>query len=124
MIVRNFKLGEELPEQLRTGFEGGNCMPEWYWVVERDGKIVASLIAAPAHIVVILLRLVATPDAEPFDVRSLLLRATIDIKARGYNGYMVWADPNRQNEKSLIDIVIASGGVQLPGTQVACAGKL
>jgi hypothetical protein len=124
MKVRNFIFGEELPEMLRTGFEGGNCMPEWYWVVERDGKIVASLIAAPAHIVVILLRLVATPDAEPFDVRALLLRATIDIKARGYNGYMVWADPNRQNEKSLIDIVIASGGVQLPGTQVACAGRL
>jgi hypothetical protein len=83
MIVRNYKLGEELPEQLKTGFEGGNCMPEWYWVVERDGRIVASLIAAPAHIVVILLRLVA-----------------------------------------LIDIVLASGGVQLPGTQVACAGRL
>jgi hypothetical protein len=125
MEVRNYKIGEDLPEQLRTGFESGKCTdPAWIWVVERDGRIVASLIACPAHIVVILLRIVATPDAHPLDVRALLLKATLDIKARGYNGYMVWADPNRQNEKSLIDIVLASGGVQLPGTQVACAGRL
>lgn len=125
MIVRNLILGEELPDLLKTGFETGACTDtSWIWVVEREGQIVASLIACPAHIVVILLRLVATPDAHPLDVRALLLKATLDIKERGYNGYMVWADPNRQNEKSLIDIVIASGGVQLPGTQVACAGRL
>jgi hypothetical protein len=124
MKIRNFILGEELPEQLKSGFEGGMCDPSWIWVVERDGKIVASLIAAPAHIVVILLRLLATPDAHPFDVRALLLAVTSEIKARGYNGYMVWADPTRETEKSLIDIVVATGGVQLPNTQVACAGRL
>jgi hypothetical protein len=125
MQVRNLIVGEELPEELRTGFEAGPCTdPEWIWVVERDEKIVASLIAAPAHIVAILLRIVATPDAHSLDVRSLLLRATVDIKARGFNGYMVWADPERPNEKSLIDIVVASHGVKLPGTYVACAGRL
>jgi len=93
-------------------------------VVEREGKIVASLIAAPAHIVVILLRLMATPDAYPLDVRALLLKSTADIKARGYNGYMVWADPTRPPEKALIDIVKAAGGFELPNRQVACAGIL
>jgi hypothetical protein len=125
MKVRNFILGEALPEMLKTGFEAGACTDSsWIWVVERDGQIVASLITCPAHIVVILLRLVATPDAHPLDVRALLLHAIVDIKARGYNGYLVWADPERPNEKSLIDIVISSGGIKLPGTQVACAGRL
>jgi hypothetical protein len=122
--IRNFILGEELPESLKTGFEGGKCDPLWIWVVERDGKIVASLITAPAHIVVILLRLLATPDAHPLDVRALLLKATVDIKERGYNGYMVWADPTRDTEKALIEIVKASGGFELPNRQVACAGRL
>jgi hypothetical protein len=92
-------------------------------VVEREGKIVASLITAPAHIVVIFLRLLATPEAHPFDVRALLLCATAEMKERGYNGYMVWADPTRPTEKALIDLVVANDGVQLPNVQVACAGR-
>jgi hypothetical protein len=125
LLVRNFKLGEELPESLKTGFETGKATDtSWIWVVERDDKIVASLIAAPAHIVVILLRLLTTPDAHPFDVRALLLKATADIKSRGYNGYMVWADPTRDTEKALIEIVKAAGGFELPNAQVACAGRL
>jgi hypothetical protein len=124
LLVRNFILGEELPDMLKTGFEGGKCDPAWIWVVERDGKIVASLITAPAHIVVILLRILATPEAHSLDVRALLVHATVEIKARGYNGYLVWADPERPNEKSLIDIVLSAGGVKLPGTQIACAGRL
>jgi hypothetical protein len=125
MKIRNFILGEELPDSLKTGFEAGKCTDaSWIWVVEREGKIVASLIAAPAHIVVILLRLMATPDAYPLDVRALLLKSTADIKARGYNGYMVWADPTRPPEKALIDIVKSAGGFELPNRQVACAGRL
>ena len=124
MKVRNLILGEELPDRLKTGFETGrSTAAEWIWVVERDGKIVASLITSPAHIVVIFLRLLATPEAHPMDVRALLLCATAEMKERGYYGFMVWADPTRPTEKSLIDMVIATGGVQLPNVQVACAGR-
>ena len=124
MNVRNFKLGEELPLEIQTGFEKGMCDPNWIWVVERDGRIVASLIAAPAHIVVILLRLCSTEYAHPLDVRALLLTVVAAIKERGYYGYMVWADPTRPPEKALIEIVKAAGGFELPNAQVACAGRV
>jgi hypothetical protein len=124
MNVRNLILGEEIPALLKTGFEEGSATdPQWIWVVEREGKIVASLIAAPAHIVVILLRLLAAPEAHPFDVRALLLCAIAEMKERGYKGFMTWADPTRPTEKALIDLVIANDGVQLPNVQVACAGR-
>jgi hypothetical protein len=123
--IRNFILGEELPDSLKTGFESGKATDaSWIWVVERDGKIVASLIAAPAHIVVILLRLLATPDAHPLDVRALLLTVMAAIKERGYVGYLVWADPTRESEKTLIDIIEAAGGGKYPKMQVACYGAV
>jgi hypothetical protein len=123
MIVRNYIKGEELPEYLRTGFEVGN-MPEWIWVVEREGKVVALFIAAPAHVVAILLRLLSTREAHPNDIRALLVKAMSDIKERGYKAYVTWLNPDRPAEAALLSIIQSGGGMQFPGErQVLCGGK-
>ena len=120
--IRNMQKGEEIPQELRTGFETSS-MPEWIWLAVRDGKVVGILIAAPAHIVAILLRLGSTASAEQNDVRALLIHAMKDIKARGFNGYITWLDPTREIENSLLSVVELSGGVRFPNEQVMVFGR-
>jgi len=120
--IRNLVVGEALPERLCTGYETGQCDPRWIWVAERDGKPVAILVTAPAHVVVILMRLVATENAEPLDVRALLVNAMAAIKERGYAGYVTWVDPTKESEKTLMEIIKTSGGGQWDRPQVACYG--
>ena len=123
MIVRNYIKGEPLPEQLRTGFENGS-MPEWIWVCERDGKIVCLLVAAPAHIVVILLRVLSTLDAKITDMRSLLVHALSDIKERGFSAYITWLNPEKPNENALLNIIKNANGIEMEEEQVLCGGKI
>jgi hypothetical protein len=123
ITIRNYVKGEELPEALKTGFETGS-MSEWIWVAERDGNIVAMLIAAPAHVVAILLRVLTTPEAGLNDLRTLLIRSLNDIKARGFPAYITWLNPERNNEKGLLGIIKASDGVQIDEPQVLCGGKI
>jgi hypothetical protein len=120
--IRNLVKGEELPSSLAAGFEKGN-QPDWLWVAERDGKIVAILVAAPAHIVAILLRIASTDEAEPMDMRVLLVNAIKDIKARGFEGYVTWLNPDTGVEKKLHDIIMAGGGIQLPQPMFFCVGR-
>jgi len=122
VIIRNLTNNDELPESLKAGFEKGE-MKNWIWVAEREGKIVAILIAAPAHIVAILLRLASTDDAEPMDVRILLVNAVSEIKARGFEGYVTWLSPESGVEKKLYDIIMAGGGIQLPQPMFFCVGR-
>jgi hypothetical protein len=114
--------GETLPDELKTGFEVGN-MPEWIWVAEREGKLVAMLIAAPAHIVAILLRILSTPDAELTDVRALLANAVRDMRERGFKGYVTWLNPERSNEAALLSIIQHTGGLKFSEPQVFCFGR-
>jgi len=121
--IRNLVVGEELPPRLKTGFEATQ-MPEWIWIAERDGKPVGSLITAPAHIIIILLRLCMTEDAQPTDVRALLLRAIRESKIRGYKGYLSYLDPELPHEKALMSIIEMSHGFSFKKPQVACFGRL
>lgn len=121
--IRNLIPGEPLAGRLKTGYEE-TPMPEWIWVAERDGKAVAILITAPAHIMVILLRILSTPEAEGTDVRALLLHAFAEFKSRGYRGYVTWIDPTASPENAFIGIIEAIGGVKLPNPQVVCCGGL
>jgi hypothetical protein len=99
-------------------------MPEWIWVVERDGKPVGILVTSPAHIVVILLRIVMSPEAEGTDARALILGAFREIKERGYKGYTTWLDPTKEPENAFIRIIRAIGGFQLLNPQIVCCGGL
>lgn len=122
MKVRNLIIGEQLPEQLRTGYEGMNCMPEWIFVAERDGEPVAILVAAPVHIVVLMVRLCSTPEASPTDVRALLVHFVKTVKERGYGGYITYLSEASEVERTLSRIITATGGVELEEPQRLCVG--
>jgi len=121
--IRNLVMGEDLPERLRSGYES-TSMPEWIWVAERDGKVTAILVTAPAHILVILMRVCSIAGANPMDVRALLVNAMAEIRERGYKGYVTWVDPTVETENALMGIIKASGGGQLVNPQVACYGTV
>jgi len=121
--VRNLIPGETLPQELRTGYEA-TTTPEWIFIVEREGKPVGILITAPAHIVIILLRIVMAPEAQWSDARALILVAFRESKKRGYKGYTTWLDPTKEPENAFIRIIRAIGGFQLLDPQVACCGGL
>jgi len=120
--IRNYVKGEVLPRELATGFETGS-MPEWIWLAERDGKPVAILVVAPAHIVVILMRLLATPGAQGFDVKILLATAMKEIKERGFQAYVTWLNPERAAEAALRSIIQSAGGYVLEEPQILCGGR-
>lgn len=121
MKIRNLIPGEALPKQLQTGYERTQ-MPEWIWVVEREEKPVGILIAAPAHLMVILLRIISTPEAQGTDIRALLIHAFRESRRRGYKGYTTWLDPTKAPENAFIGIIRAIGGFQMLNPQVACFG--
>lgn len=116
--------GEVLPEELRTGYEGGNCDPDWIFLVERDGKPVGVLVSAPVHIAVMLVRMVTSEYAEVNDARSLLLHFVKTIKERGYNGYFTYLGEDSELEKTLAKIIMAADGVQIEKPQYLCVGAV
>src|SRR5690349_5986125 len=124
MSVRTMCQGERLPEGLRTGYEGGRCDPNWIFLVERDGKPVSILVAAPVHIVVLLVRMVSTPEAHVNDIRSLLVYFVKTVKERGYSGYITYLGLHLQQEKALADIIKAAGGTQIEEPQFLCVGTV
>jgi hypothetical protein len=121
-MIRTMRKGEALPPELKTGYERGNSMPEWIFLAEEDGQPTAILVAAPAHIVVVLMRVVATPKAKVTALRSLLLYFLETIRERGYNGYFVMINPEIQQEAALGRIVEATGGVKIPEPHYFCVG--
>jgi hypothetical protein len=123
--VRNYRRGEELPECLRTGFETAPGVdPTWIFVAERDGHPTALMVCAPAHAMVIMLRLVSIQDVRWTDIRALMLYARRQIRMRNFAGYCTWIDPTLETERSLMSLIKAAGGTQLMNPQVACAGKV
>jgi hypothetical protein len=122
MLVRNLILGEELPAQLRTGYEQCQCDPKWIWIVECNEKPVGILVTAPAHIAVILLRIVMVEGAPSHAAGRLLTSAFRQMNERGYRGYMVWFGEGTHVESQLLKMVEATGGGVLERSMALCYG--
>jgi len=73
-----FRATTPTTDQIRTRMAEGPV-----WVAERDGKVTAILVTAPAHILVILMRVCSIAGANPMDVRALLVNAMAEIRERG-----------------------------------------
>ena len=125
MRVRNYIPGEDLPKALRTGYESDRepCDPRWIWLVEDgDGVPCAILVTSPAHIAVVLIRLVALDSAPRHAVGELLRHSLAEAKSRGYSAYVTWVNPQRPAEASLLGLIRATGGIQATEIQVGCLG--
>lgn len=123
MIVRNLILGEELPPELRTGYETCQCDPNWIWIAEHEGIPMAIFVTAPAHVAVILIVLRAIDSAPKSAIYMLLRHAFAEIASRGYNGYAIWLDPTMVLEQRFMGIIRKIGGNERPERQVLWYGN-
>lgn len=100
-IVRTLRRDEILPEGLNTGFEKTGIYPDWCWVLEVDGKIVACALAMAGHGICFLLRIVATKEAPNYWFVVLLRRLLADCKKRGCRGFTVYFERPKEAHEGL-----------------------
>lgn len=124
ITIRNLKPGEQLPDTLPTGFEVWNRFDrEWVWLMEFHGQPVACMVAAPAHGLAILLRIVATKDA-PLGWGVIILRRVLsDIRERGYLSFTTFLDTDNEAELKLGRICERAGAIFIPANGVWAAGS-
>jgi len=107
-----------------TGFEALQIELEWQWVAVHDGRVVAQLLAAHAHQLLLILRLTALPDAPPGTVLRLLRGVMREAKARGLVAYLTFLSDQTGAEVKLMRIIQRHDGYFQPFTGVVAAGRV
>ena len=109
-VVRHLRASDRLPKDLWG--DGKALNPHWVWVLADDrNEVQAVLITAPAHSVVLLLRIWAT-EGLPFGaIRSLLREAAKECKALGMVAWMVMLEGNRPKELKLARLCLRMKGI-------------
>ena len=116
MQVRHPREGDVLPIPLE--FE--HFDPEWVWVYGN-----AILIAAPAHDVVMLLRLVRYGDmASPLWTHRLFQHVLKECRNRGFKRYMTWLGSGIEDEEKLQEIAEQHGANFQPFTGNLVIGRI
>lgn len=114
---------EELKE-LETGMENYPSLDmDWVWVAEENGKVVASLFAAPAHGTAILLRL-NSKAKNPMTVRALLNQVLWSLKERGYPMFISFLDATQVKELKLAKLVQHYGGQLIAFSGFIACGEI
>jgi hypothetical protein len=113
MMIRNLAPSERLPSVVVTGFEQLPIDESWCWHAIHEGTIIGTLVCAPAHGVVLLLRLAIHPSAPKHAFRALLRTMFRDTHARGYVGYIALLGPTREREGRMLKILRHIGGKQM-----------
>lgn len=121
--IRPRNEGEEVPAELMVGLEPFQIVELWQWVVLDDNKIVAQVLTAPAHGVLILLRMMSLPEAPKGWLVLALRRILTNAKALGLIGYMVLLQDSKPQEVKMMRIVQKSGGMLLPFSGVIAVGS-
>lgn len=111
-----------LPEELLDGLESYTIDHEWQWVVERDGRIVAQVLACYAHGITILLRISATKDAPKSWAVVALRQVLRDCRERGCIGFLTMLEDDKKQEVKLMRIVQKIGGYVRPFYGAIVAG--
>ena len=123
MMVRNLLPGERLDSVVVTGFEQLPVDNDWCWHAIMDDVVVGSLVVAPAHGAIILLRLVIHESAPVYTLRTLLRTMFRETRARGFNGYIALIGPLRDKERRLMCILRKIGGTQMLEPSVLVYGE-
>lgn len=121
--VRRRYPGEEMPAELMSGLEVFYIVEEWQWVVEYEGKIVAQILTAPLHGLLLLLRMISLPEAPPLWLVLALRRILADAKARGLFGYLILLEDVRPNEVKMMRLAQRGGGMLRPFSGVLAFGS-
>lgn len=115
ITVRNRFPGEEIPEGLiDDSLRPLLIDPDWQWLVEADGKIVAQVLACNAHGLLMFLRITATTDAPKMWAVVALRQILAECRTRGCFGFMAMLEDKRPQEVKLMRIVQKLGGYIAP----------
>lgn len=115
--VRLLHPGECIP--LDVGFK--QLDHNWAWVNVVNGEIVSAVLACPCHGMVQIVRLVS--DGK-HSLVSLLREVIRECSRRGFKGYIVWLDPERNEEQQLMRIFERAEAVVTESRLHAVAGSL
>lgn len=115
MVIRHPREGDVLP--IPSEFERYD--PEWVWVYGN-----AILIAAGAHDLVLLLRLVRWGEMPELWLHRLLRHAIREARERGYHRYMTWLAKDVYEEQQLLKIAAKYGAQFEPFTGDLAAGRI
>ncbi len=122
--IRHPHQGEHIPEAAWPSFAA--CIdPEWAWVaVDEDDRVVATLLTAPAHGLVMLLRLWAAPGTSPHWLRKLLRQGAKECYARGQRVWVVMLMAGSSTELRLARLALHHKGTPTSFQGFVYAGSL
>ena len=124
VTVRNRTKYDHVPDELVDGIELFPGLDyEWQWVVEYDGDIVAQILAAPMHGLLLILRITATSKAPKSWAVLAFRRVLSDALARGLGAYVTLLEDRKANEVRLARMAVKAGGVLLPFSGSIVIGK-
>jgi hypothetical protein len=123
MIVRNLLPNEHLESVVVTSFEQLPVDNDWCWHAIMDDVIVGTLICAPAHGAVILMRMVIHESAPVNTLRALVRTMFRDTRSRGFRGYIALIGPMRPAEGRMMKMLRRIGGVQITEPTVLVFGE-
>ena len=103
--------GEEIPAELMTGLEAFAIVEDWQWLVIHENKIVAQVLTAPAHGLLIFLRMMSLAEAPPLWMLLALRRILADARERGLFGYVALLEDFRPSEAKLMRLAQRSTGM-------------
>jgi len=120
--IRNLRDGEDAP--LDTALLSLKIDPEWCWVAEYDDRVVGCVLAANAHGICILLRILAIPPCPP-NLPMLLLRQVFrDARKRGCFMWASVLSDHAESEVKLARVAARYGAKLFPFNGVFVAGSL
>jgi hypothetical protein len=121
--VRHPYVGE-VPAELLVGFEARMIDPEWQWVLVHEGKVVVQMLCAPAHGMLMILRLTALPEA-PHGWGVRFFRYVLkEAQERGLIGYETFLSDENEAEQRLMTIIQRAGGWLIPSSGVWACGSV
>jgi hypothetical protein len=113
ITARHLRRGERLPDKLNN-LAGLNTEfividPEWCWVAEFQGRIVAVLLGAPVHGMLFLMRIVAMPNCPSSTLVVLLRQVFRDAVEQGCVTFCTFLDAAREEENRLLKLALRCG---------------
>ena len=122
--IRNLDKDEPLPNLGQEIPNSNLVQPEWIWLAYNryDDKPLAMLVTAPAHGIVMLLRIYSVKVAPKSVMVGLLRRSLAAMSSRGYTRWVSFLDEARATEASLIDIAIKAGATSAGGKHIMLTG--
>jgi hypothetical protein len=115
--------GEEIPGELMVGLEAYQIVEDWQWLVIHEGRIVAQVLTAPMHGMLIFLRMMSVKEAPPTWLVLALRRIMADARVRGLFGWAILLSDSKSHEAKLMHMTQRAGGVMLPFSGVVAVGS-